>query len=472
MEIFSAISDPVAIIHRTGDIRFANASLRDLLHMQPDAVASARMPAYLTPSSWDELNSNGFAALSESPSWRARLEFVTPHNRSQAYDACLFNYQGTGGDAGEYVLAINTRFEAAVPSVISQAPEISYRVRSTNRATPVVLQVDSSGHVTMADEVALQKYGVKTARIIGERFCDLPFWPNDDEFRGRCEANIDAALSGEVNQMLSMLHKPTGERFWMELSFSRLSRSGSAQSCVSIKAHDVTARIESEIRQQQYTRRLDHLSKKLLHAQEDESRRIAQNLHDEIGQSLTALRLGLHNTRGAVGQTAVAQRIDVSIEVVDQILQQVRGLCLDLRPAMLDELGLVAALDWFVKRQSELTNLDIRFDTDLAGQRWTKTLETCCFRVAQEAISNAMRHSGSERIDVTLSMDDAHLFLKVKDFGCGFNTIEALEAAAEGQSLGLFGMQQRAALAGGDISMESAVNGGTRISIRLPLSDD
>ena len=92
--------------------------------------------------------------------------------------------------------------------------------------------------------------------------------------------------------------------------------------------------------------------------------------------------------------------------------------------------------------------------------------------MAQEAIANAMRHSGSERIDVSLTMDDSHLFLKVKDYGCGFDTVAALEAAAEGQSLGLFGMQQRAALAGGDISMESANNAGTRISIRLPLIDD
>ena len=147
------------------------------------------------------------------------------------------------------------------------------------------------------------------------------------------------------------------------------------------------------------TMRLEKLTRRLIQVEEEERRRIARELHDEIGQALTALKINLQGVMDGVGDTQ--GRLAESTDIVEHILQQVRGVALDLRPSMLDDLGLAEALQWYVRRQAERTGLKGRFIADPEEIKADPEIETACFRVVQEAITNVARHLADQADSVS-----------------------------------------------------------------------
>ena len=212
---------------------------------------------------------------------------------------------------------------------------------------------------------------------------------------------------------------------------------------------------------------LQILSRQLLEAQENERRHLARELHDEIGQALTAVKINLQAAQH-LPDTLGAHLAD-SVGIVDRTLHQVRNLSLDLRPAMLDDLGLVAALRWYVDRQAQRAGFTARFVADPLATRPPSDIETACFRVAQEALTNVMRHAQAQHVHVELRQDDAELHLLMRDDGKGFDVRAAQARAAQGASTGLLGMQERVWLVGGQIDINSAPARGTEIRARFPL---
>jgi signal transduction histidine kinase len=157
-------------------------------------------------------------------------------------------------------------------------------------------------------------------------------------------------------------------------------------------------------------------------------------------------------------------------------LQQVRNLSLDLRPSLLDDLGLVAALRWYVDRQGQRTGIAAQFAfsapsdaTRPADLRLPAGLETACFRLVQEALTNVVRHSRARHVSVELRLEAQTLHLSVRDDGVGFDVSSALAAAGRGQSLGLLGMHERVALLHGQIAIVSAPGQGTEVRVTVPV---
>jgi signal transduction histidine kinase len=212
------------------------------------------------------------------------------------------------------------------------------------------------------------------------------------------------------------------------------------------------------------------LSQQLMEAQEAERRHLARELHDEIGQALTAVKINLQAVQRALGESAAQPRLEESVTIVDRALQQVRNLSLDLRPSLLDDLGLVAALRWYVDRLAQRTGFVAEFVADPPGIRAPANLETACFRVAQEALTNVVRHARAHHVRVELLQHDTELHLLVRDDGIGFEVAAARQRAARGGSLGLLGMQERVLLIRGRIDIQSVPGQGTEIRIRLPLT--
>lgn len=215
---------------------------------------------------------------------------------------------------------------------------------------------------------------------------------------------------------------------------------------------------------------LQTLSRRLVEVQEQERRFLAKELHDEIGQSLTVIKINLE--RMGKPPTAKAQkRLEDTIQVVGQTLQQVRNLSLDLRPALLDELGLLATLRWYVDRLAQLNNVKAVFHTTLKEDYLPTEIETTLFRVAQEALTNVLRHSGAKQIDVSLNQGDGEITLSIRDDGRGFEVPETLQAVAMGSSLGLLSIQERLHLIGGQLEIRSAPGLGTEILTSVPFSE-
>lgn len=211
------------------------------------------------------------------------------------------------------------------------------------------------------------------------------------------------------------------------------------------------------------------LSRRLMEVQEEERHRIARELHDEIGQALTAAKINIQQAMHALGGPAAGAHLEESVSLMDRTLQQVRNLALDLRPSLLDDLGLVPTLKWLVERHAQASEIAIRFDFDQLGTRALPEIELACYRVAQEALTNAIRHGRATQTAVELRKHGQTLELTVSDDGVGFDPDDMLIQAREGGSIGLLGMKERVTLVEGQVEIQSTPGQGTRIRARFPL---
>jgi signal transduction histidine kinase len=217
------------------------------------------------------------------------------------------------------------------------------------------------------------------------------------------------------------------------------------------------------------TQKLQVLSHRLVEVQEAERRHIARELHDEIGQSLTAAEMNLQAAMRSPGPAALERRLTESIEAVERVLEQVHDLSLNLRPSMLDDLGLEPALRWYTQRQAALTGMRAEFRAAHLEERLDPVIETECFRVAQEALTNVVRHARARAVTVELSRQDGHLHLMIRDDGVGFDVNGSRGEAVRGASLGLLSMEERASLAGGGVELNSVPGCGTEVHAWFPL---
>jgi signal transduction histidine kinase len=232
---------------------------------------------------------------------------------------------------------------------------------------------------------------------------------------------------------------------------------------------DISDRKASEQRLKEYSDRLQLLSRKLVESQETERRHIARELHDEVGQSLTVAEMNLQSVLRSPRAASLALPLKESINAVERVLEQIHDLSLNLRPAMLDDLGLEPALRWYTKRQAALAGLKSEFHADPLDQRLDPMIEAACFRVAQEALTNVSRHAHAKEVTVELRNRKGELHLTVTDDGVGFDVAASRNEAANGASLGLLSMEERAVLADGGLECISAPGQGTEIHAWFPL---
>jgi two-component system, NarL family, sensor histidine kinase UhpB len=216
--------------------------------------------------------------------------------------------------------------------------------------------------------------------------------------------------------------------------------------------HNLLERIEEE------RRRSGQLA---MRAQEEERRRLARDLHDEVNQALTAILLRLE----ALAQETPPERAPEVVELkrlVNQAMDELLNLARQLRPSALDDHGLVAALETQMKRFSARTGIEARLDTAGDPDELADVIQTAIYRVAQEALTNVTRHAGATVVELIVAQTNGEVELRVSDDGRGF------DPAVRGGGLGLVGMAERARLVGGELDVRSAPGGGTTITLRVP----
>jgi PAS domain S-box-containing protein len=229
--------------------------------------------------------------------------------------------------------------------------------------------------------------------------------------------------------------------------------------------HDISERLRSQ-------EALRALPKQLLDAQEMERRRIARELHDELGQTLTASQIKLRAMEKRFKGSPEAIKVAEVWGMLATLLQQVRQLSLDLRPAVLDDLGLAAAMRWFVRERVIQHDLEVELDVPLDLPRFQLQVETALFRVFQSAVTNAVRHAEARSIQVSLRFETPRLTLEIHDDGKGFDLEAARIQARQGKSLGVLGMAEWVRLCGGDLVIESTVGQGTIVRAMISVSEE
>ena len=207
------------------------------------------------------------------------------------------------------------------------------------------------------------------------------------------------------------------------------------------------------------------LTNQMVKVQEAERLHIARELHDEIGQVLTGLQLTLESGK-RLASDGVRSRIDEAQELVNGLIGRIRELALDLRPAMLDDLGLLATLRWYFERYTTQTNVEVQFAPAEPDERFRPEVETAVYRIIQESLTNVARHAGASQASVRLWTDTGTIGVEIKDRGTGFNTAGIPK---NGASTGLLGMRERATLLGGHFEVASAPGTGSTVTALLPL---
>jgi PAS domain S-box-containing protein len=235
-------------------------------------------------------------------------------------------------------------------------------------------------------------------------------------------------------------------------------------------AEDITERKRAEQQVENFAEMLKILTNRLFEVQEDERRHLARELHDEIGQSLTAAKMGIELARQLGDPVARTLRLDDSLAVIDHLLQSVRALSIDLRPALLDEVGLAAALRAHSESQAARGGFALRLVVEETMPRCHSAIEIACFRVAQEALTNILRHARARNVKIELRRGAEELVLRVRDDGVGFDVAAANARVASGGSFGLLSMRERVNLAGGNFVCKSSAGHGAEIQATFRLT--
>lgn len=367
----------------------------------------------------------------------------------------------------------NVRAEKVSAQEKLQASE-SMRRSILNALGHRIALVDSRG-VILAVNKAWEEFGAPRAAsavrgaVVGDNYLDL------------LEAR-SGAQNGEAGVLLAGIRAVAGRerRFFSheyEMANGESNRwyrtkalplEGTEHGAV-IVHNDITDRMMTHIALSDAHRRLQNLSKRVLSVQEDERRNISRDLHDDIGQSLTALKIGLHRLPHE-SASAQADIVAECLSVADSTLDKLRDLALELRPPQLDQLGLADALGWLVERQRAASGLDVRCAVSgLENSRPAAALETTCYRIAQEGLNNATRHAKATKIVVAVDCDGTLLKLVIHDDGVGFDAEAARRRSLQSGSLGLISMEERAQLAGGRLKVRTVVGGGTTVTVVFPM---
>lgn len=224
--------------------------------------------------------------------------------------------------------------------------------------------------------------------------------------------------------------------------------------------YDIHEKIELQQNESVILEKLERLSFSLMERQEEERRYFAKELHDEIGQSLTLLKIQL--------QLPEPDK-DLITTVLSELIDKVRNLSLNLRPAILDDMGLSSALDWLSDRQRRFSQLAVTTEIDSKIPRLSDKVEISVFRIAQEAFTNIHKYSHADHVFVSCQIEGEYLQLILEDNGVGFDVDAKLNRANKGQSLGLLSIKERAFLVNGLVNIDSTPEQGTRIELRVPM---
>lgn len=322
------------------------------------------------------------------------------------------------------------------------------------QAPQSIALMDSANRVVRVNREFTRMFGYDPGETLGRPLGDL-IAPGD--LRGEFERGIQRVLGGDRVHAEVVRQRKDGRRLPVLVVSVPISvPDGQIVACAMYV--DITERKAAEVA-------LQSLSNRLFEVQETERRHLASKLHDEIGQLLTGLSL-LLRLEGDLPPVAYRSRFEQARALVDDLINRVRGLSFDLRPADLDQLGLLPALLSLFERYTAQTGVLVDFKHQGVEQRFPAQVETGAYRVVQEALTNAARHAGVAGVTVRLWADPDKLHLQVTDGGRGFDTDVVLQSP---HSYGLLGMRERITMLGGHISVESFPGTGTTIAAELPL---
>ena len=342
-----------------------------------------------------------------------------------------------------------------------QQSEIQYRQLVDLLPEAVIVHCDA--RVIFANPAALALFGVtQISEIVGVHVEQFIAAPSKNEVQARF-ASLHRGAAADTGFQERLLKKINGEVFTAEVAAQFVVRDG--RRCVQAVVRDIGAQKKTQLELQRANERLLHLSAHMVEAGEDERRQLSRELHDDLGQSLTFIKMTAAWLRKRVHESELTERIDQLGGAAGDALDKVRNLALALRPAQLDALGLKAAMEEHLQRFCAGSGITYAMQLQELAPRPTPAVEIALFRIFQEAVTNIFRHSGANFIELSLTRQQGAIVLRVVDDGRGFDVAAALSAGAR---LGLHTMHERAQQLRGSLQLHSVAGVGTELVASIP----
>ena len=337
-------------------------------------------------------------------------------------------------------------------------------------AMDAIITIDSAHRIVLFNRAAEQVFRCRREEALGgpiERFLPVRYRAAHPGHLERfAQTGISSRRMGDATT-LTAIRADASEEFPIEASISQTEVGGKRYFTVILR--DITARKQAEDKLRRQQDELRELSAQVLEAREEEKTLIARELHDELGQLLTAMKMDLSWLRERLPRTdpALEDKAQQMNEVLDQTVGSVRRIAADLRPLMLDDLGLADAAGWLVEDFARRSGIECRIDLPPAERLEALGRDTSVtvYRVLQEALTNIARHSGAKHAWAALEAANGALTLEIEDDGRGITLAEMTKS----RSLGVKGMRERVLYLGGELEVSRAPRGGTRVRARVPL---
>jgi len=346
--------------------------------------------------------------------------------------------------------------------------EVEETLREMNmalsNAMPGIAKLDTQGRYIFVNDIYAEILGYSPEELIGLSWEPMVH-PHDLHY---AIAAYNVMLSGEKGEFEVRAVRKDGSEFYKHVLMVKITDDGGEFIGHHCFMRDITERKQAEEELQNSRERLRNLATRLQAVREEERTRLAREIHDELGQALTGLKIDLTWLREHMPKNLkkLLTRVDAMISLVDAKVDDTRKLAFRLRPAILDDLGLEAAIECEVQYFAERTDCDFALNLTNGNLGMDRNRDTAVFRILQEALTNVARHAKATHIEIALQTTDSQLILTVRDDGVGIDENKLKDI----RSLGLIGMSERAGALGGEVKIGTISEGGTQIALNMPLS--
>ncbi|MDY0040605.1 MAG: PAS domain S-box protein [Desulforhabdus sp.] len=369
-------------------------------------------------------------------------------------------------EEGEFLCGLCIAEDASERKRTEQAlrqSEARYRAIVEDQ-TELISRFAPDGTLTFVNDAYCRYFGETADQLIGHQFWHHVPAEDQEKFKRHL---VKLNRDNQVATIEHQVYTSTGEVRWQQWTDRAICDDRGRVVEFQAVGRDITERRKAEEALRESEEQLRYLSSQILQAQEKERQRIARDLHDSIIQSLATIKINLRiNVKHLVQNRSeqARQSFESVISMIQETIEEVRRVYTDLRPSMLDNLGILTTMSWAC-REFEQTYRQVRVLTkmDVEENEISETLKIVIYRIMQEALNNIAKHSKADRVDISLSKDDGRIQLTIEDNGCGFDVARMLSGHNNRHGLGLVSMKERTELSGGTFAIESAEQKGTTI---------
>jgi PAS domain S-box-containing protein len=453
----------------TGVIREINdVELRWLGYARDEVVGKMRITELMLPERLDWFE-QAFARLKERDSLHD-LEYEMRRKDGTTFSV-LVNVVAIKDTDGRFLRSHASVFNVSDrKQAESELGESEMRNAAILRATlDCIVSIDADGRILEFNPAAERTFRYTREQVLGKDVADIiiPAAVRGAHRRGmrRYLTTGETSLLDKRVQVTAM--RSDGTEFPAELTVTRVTLARQTIFCACLR--DITKEKCAEQELRRYASELQTASRQLVEVQESERRTLASTLHDLVGQKLTALSINLNIVKAksaAAMATRTSARLDDSLKLVEETIESIRDVMAKLRPAVLDDYGLMPALRWYAEQSSARTGVPTAVIEQGPGRRLPPAAEEALFRIAQESLANVAKHAHAEHATLTFRVTPQASSLTIADDGCGFDSTVRQQPARD-HGWGLTIMRERAATVGAELSVESTPGHGTRIIVTL-----